>query len=124
MRYRFSAAAENDLYDAALYYTRKRRILGVRFVNTVIDHVSLLQANPCMGVPLTNERRRVVLRVVLKGFPYSLIYTVNDAGLEIVVLAIAHQSRHPNYWHNRIQESPAVYQLAAKKLHGQSQNPY
>jgi toxin ParE1/3/4 len=120
MRYRFSAAAENDLYDAALYYTRKRRILGVRFVNAVIDHVSLQQANPCMGVPLTNERRRVVL----KGFPYSLIYKVNDAGLEIVVLAIAHQSRHPNYWHNRIQESPAFYQLAAKKLHGQSHNPY
>lgn len=32
-------------------------------------------------------------------FPYMLIYTIEES--EIIVLAVAHQHRKPNYWKNR-----------------------
>lgn len=109
MTYRFSAVAEEELYDSTLYYTRKNRILGIRFVEVVTHHVSLLQSNPHMGMSLINGRRKVVLQ----PFPYSLIYQVNEGDSEIVIVAVIHHSRHPDHWKNHVQEEPAIYQLAA-----------
>jgi len=38
-------------------------------------------------------------RKVLLGYPYSLMYSLTDS--EIRVLAVAHHSRRPFYWHAR-----------------------
>ncbi|MEY2341971.1 hypothetical protein AB4090_07650 [Acidithiobacillus sp. IBUN Pt1247-S3] len=37
--------------------------------------------------------------MIMKHFPYSIIYTL--AAQEIQVLAVAHQSRSPGYWRKR-----------------------
>jgi toxin ParE2 len=36
----------------------------------------------------------------LRRFPYSVVYTQD--GADILVLAIAHQHRKPNYWKTRL----------------------
>jgi toxin ParE1/3/4 len=38
-------------------------------------------------------------RLVLPRFPYNLVYEVHDDLLLIV--AVAHQRRHPDYWRRR-----------------------
>jgi hypothetical protein len=55
---------------------------------------------------LVHERPRAwteiepgVRRVVLRRFPYALIYAIKPQ--EILVLAVAHHSREPGYWHGR-----------------------
>ena len=45
--------------------------------------------------PLTPHIRRCRLR----RFPYSVVYTQD--GNDLLVLAIAHQHRKPDYWRNR-----------------------
>ena len=39
-------------------------------------------------------------RLLVKRFPYQLIYRVE--GDEIVIYAVAHQKRRPGYWRKRI----------------------
>lgn len=41
-----------------------------------------------------------VRRRVLQGFPYSLFFKVNTD--EVVILAVAHHSRRPGYWIDRM----------------------
>ncbi len=51
--------------------------------------------SPQLGPLLDFSRRRMIVR----KFPYSLIYEV--AGRELVVLAVAHGRRRPSYWRKR-----------------------
>jgi plasmid stabilization system protein ParE len=39
-------------------------------------------------------------RFILSGFPYDLIYCVLPE--EILIVALAHHSRHPDYWKDRL----------------------
>lgn len=51
------------------------------------------------AAPLAGDRVR---RFILSGFPYDLIYCVQQD--EILILAIAHHSRRPGYWKTRLNE--------------------
>ena len=46
------------------------------------------------------EVRPAVRRRIVRRFPYSILYTLE--GDEVVVLAVAHQSRRPGYWTRRV----------------------
>lgn len=50
-------------------------------------------ARPAAGSPLPAGRRRVLLR----RFPYAVIYRELDAA-RVRVLAVAHFRRRPDYW--------------------------
>jgi hypothetical protein len=41
-----------------------------------------------------------VRQVIVKPFPYSVIFIEHQSGLWVV--AFAHQSRRPGYWRNRL----------------------
>ncbi len=41
-----------------------------------------------------------VRRRVVDVFPYSLLYVVLES--YVLILAVAHQSRHPEYWVHRL----------------------
>lgn len=54
---------------------------------------------PLVGV----ELRPGVRRRILRRFPYSILYTLdNDV---VLVIAVAHQRRRPGYWRRRVQAS-------------------
>jgi len=50
---------------------------------------------------------------LLKDFPYAVIYEIDQATDTVHVTAVCHQQRSPGYWRDRVQEEPAIYQLAA-----------
>jgi toxin ParE1/3/4 len=61
-----------------------------------IEHtVSLLLEHPGLGSPTVHGKRRVLMR----RFPFALIYAVVDD--EVRILAVAHASRRPGYWSER-----------------------
>lgn len=62
----------------------------------VLRSVQLIQQHPAGWHPLAPEIRRCRLR----RSPYSVVYTVEIG--EILILAIAHQHRKPDYWRDRI----------------------
>lgn len=46
------------------------------------------------------DRKPIVRRKGVAGFPYGVIYYTTDS--EIVIVAYAHERRHPGYWKHRI----------------------
>src|SRR5438046_2318241 len=92
----YHCEADVELVGAAKYYKCQREKLGHNFLHAV--HVSLasIQHNP-KRFPFY-ERPTRACRVV--GFPYLLIYEIlPDA---VYIIAVAHMSRAPGYWKNRL----------------------
>jgi hypothetical protein len=92
--YRFLLPAEEEMTEASLFYEAASVHLGVDFLDDVDHVITLLRNHPLLGQQLDNNLRRALLR----RFPFSLIYAVETNAVVIV----AHQSRRPGYWRNRV----------------------
>ncbi len=88
--------AEEELLDAARFYNEQRSGLGPRYLEAVRNVTVRIQENPLSGKIVYRKIRR---RLLAK-WPYSILYRVDVD--EIVVVAVMHQRRSPDYWHNRI----------------------
>lgn len=88
-------AAQADIRRAAFYYEAEARGLGVEFVTEVERAFAQLAEQPEMGASLRRGARKLLVR----RFPYLIIYRVEPA--RVLVLAIGHQRRHPDFWLGR-----------------------
>ena len=96
MRYWLHPEAATDLRDAAEFYrTHADSSLSQSLLGEFEKSVDILLQHPGLGAIWRNDKRRLIL----KRFPYSLIYTV--VSTEIRILAVAHHSRQPDYWRRR-----------------------
>ena len=83
--------------EASVFYEAASPNLGVDFLDDVQRGVDLLRAQPAVGQSVGRELRRIVLH----RFPFCLIYAAEvDA---IVIIAVAHQRRQPDYWRERVE---------------------
>jgi len=90
---RFTAEAETDLIAAARFYAQESSsTLGEALIDEVARACRLLQEAPLTGRAWRGQTRRLVLR----RFPFNLIYRVHED--EIQLIAVAHQRRKPRYW--------------------------
>ncbi|MGH9947541.1 MAG: type II toxin-antitoxin system RelE/ParE family toxin [Pyrinomonadaceae bacterium] len=94
--YRFLSVAEEEMILAAQFYDGERSGLGSRFLEEIYSAIDRICRFSEIGTPISNRLRSVVLY----RFPYSLIYYIDVD--TIVVTVVAHQSRRPNYWKDRI----------------------
>lgn len=94
--YRFLSLADVEIVESALYYDEVAPGLGTDFLNDVQQAIDRLCEFPKIGTPLTARVRSLML----SRFPFSLIYYGEPDS--IVIVAVAHQSRRPSYWRNRI----------------------
>jgi plasmid stabilization system protein ParE len=96
MNYWLHPDALEDLRDAASHY---RDRAGNRFAQLLLaefeQSVGLLSRHPRLGAIWRHGKRRIVMR----RFPYSVIYTIADD--QIRIFAVAHHSRRPGYWRKR-----------------------
>jgi toxin ParE1/3/4 len=96
MIYSLHPEAESDLREAAEYYRERAGVtIAQAFFGDFEHAITLLLEHPLLGALWLHGKRRLVMR----HFPYSIIYTI--AAQEIQVLAVAHQSRRPGYWRKR-----------------------
>jgi toxin ParE1/3/4 len=93
--YEFQSEAEEELLESALFYDSRVKGLGESFTSEVQRAVEMVRAHPDLGSPLGTKVRRVLVR----RFPYSVIYR-HEAD-RIFILAVAHQRRRPGYWRHR-----------------------
>jgi toxin ParE1/3/4 len=91
----FHELAEGELNDAAVFFEIEREGLGLRFLSSVEAAVAYIQQHPEASPVITHDVRRKVLR----GFPYSVMYSIKPDRIRI--LAIANQRRRPFYWQSR-----------------------
>ncbi|MBA2591026.1 MAG: type II toxin-antitoxin system RelE/ParE family toxin [Pseudomonadota bacterium] len=97
-RPRFVAAARREFLAEVIYYNNKQPGLGSRFAEAVEEATARALAFPLAGSPASKNTRRVFL----KDFPFSVVYRPAKDG--VVVFALAHHSRRPDYWLPRVQE--------------------
>lgn len=88
--------AEIELDDAVAWYRARDGRVADRFVAEMMTARGNIIAYPNAWHSLGDGLRRYRLN----GFPYGLIYVVDNA--EVLVIAVAHHSRRPAYWRDRI----------------------
>jgi len=96
MTSRFHDAADAELTDAVAYYDGKAAGLGDRFLAEVKAATRYIERYPEIA-PVIDEEVRAK---VLGSFPYTLMYVVEEH--ELYIVAVAHQSRRPGYWADRV----------------------
>ncbi len=94
MHVAFHPEAEAELVAAAAWYSSRARGLGADFVDEVERATGRIAEHPESGT-LFGEVRRVLVR----RFPYSVLYTL--APDRAWVVAVMHQHRRPGYWRVR-----------------------
>jgi toxin ParE1/3/4 len=93
---RFLPAAEAELLHEVEYYSNARAGMGIRFQAAVEASVERAARHPLGGAPSPKGTRSVLV----KGFPFSIVYRVSD--VELLVVAVAPHRQRPGYWLPRI----------------------
>lgn len=83
--------AQQDLSDQAKWYENEQQGLGEKFLHHVIANLEYLKTNP-LSFPCKYKQNR---ELVLKKFPYIIVYRVLEQEDKCIVLAIAHCKQHP-----------------------------
>jgi len=93
--YEFHSEAEEELAESAVFYNSRVIDLGESFTSEVQRVVNMVRDHPDLGSPLGAMLRRILVR----RFPYSVIYRHDRS--RIFIIAVAHQHRRPGYWRHR-----------------------
>jgi toxin ParE1/3/4 len=96
MTVKFHPAARAEVLEARLWYEERSPLAAVAFAQEVAVAVSRISSAP-IRFPVAEHGTR---RFVLRRFPYNVFYRI-VADETIVVVAVAHQKRRPNYWSGR-----------------------
>ena len=94
-RIAFLEEARVELHEAAAHYEGQAAGLGEEFVEEVERAVAFAVHHPELGSPGEEDTRRVLVR----RFPFHVVYRVRSS--ELLVVAVAHQRRRPDYWRHR-----------------------
>ncbi len=97
MRVIFTRIATQELEDAIRFYDFESAGLGQRFKEEVRKAAVRIAEYP----QAWSIERGEVRKCLLHTFPYKLLYSVEED--HILVLAVAHQHRKPDYWVDRDQ---------------------
>jgi toxin ParE1/3/4 len=95
-RVRFVAPARAEFLAEVIYHKQVAPGQGARFAVAVEEATVRALSFPLSGSPSEPNIRRVVV----KGFPFSVVYRPEADG--IVVFAVAHHARRPGYWRSRV----------------------
>ena len=92
---RFHIEALAELEAEALYYEQHQPGLGFDFLTAVDAAIVRIATAPGRWQSAVHGTRRVNLA----RFPYTLFYL--DTPAAAIILAVAPQRRHPDYWRSR-----------------------
>ena len=92
---RLVRSARDEFRSARNWYAGLGPELAARFIAEVREARRWIAENPAAWKPLGEGVRQIRL----KRFPYLLVYVEEEK--EIIVYAVAHVRREPNYWNPR-----------------------
>ncbi len=100
MNLRILVEAEEDVRASVEWYDERRHGLAVAFFEAVSRAFRAIEANPqrypkVSGSGLVSDIRSYSLA----KFPFGVIYEIRAD--EVIVLAVAHHKRRPDYWNRR-----------------------
>ena len=96
MRVKFHPEARIDLKEGKAFYRSRSPLAAIAFAQEVDAALSRIAEAP-LRYPAGEHGTRE--HVLPWRFPYTIVYRMRDN--MVVIVAIAHQSREPGYWHDR-----------------------
>lgn len=96
MKSEFLPEADEEFREAARYYESEAAGVGLSFIAAVHKSVAEIIELP-LAAPVV---RAGIRKKVLRSFSYNILYAVEAD--TIVIIAVAHHRRRPNYWSVRI----------------------
>ena len=99
MKLRVVVEAEDEIESARRYLNEQSSGLGGRFLNDLESALAKIADQPLRFGKLETLPDSPYRRALLKHFRYAVVFEVLPD--EILVVAIAHTSREPNYWLGR-----------------------
>lgn len=97
MRVKFHPEARQDLREGKAFYRQRSPIAGLAFAKEVAAAVSRIAAAPLRYAEGDHGTRSFSFPW---RFPYSLVYKIVES--RIVIIAVAHHSKEPGYWRDRL----------------------
>ena len=91
----FHPEATNEAAAARRWYAARSARAAARFADAIDQAIEATAENPSQAAMYLAGTRRVVLR----RFPYLIVYRENAERIQVV--AVAHGKRRPGYWKNR-----------------------
>jgi plasmid stabilization system protein ParE len=91
----FHPLAADEAQAAERWYRERNEIASGRFQRELHRAIDWISERPETGSPYLSKTRRVLLR----RFPFFIVYRVREGIVEIV--AVAHGRRRPGYWRTR-----------------------
>lgn len=92
----FTTLARDELVEAKRFYNSQQPGLGDQF-----KHEAEAASRRIIEHPLAWQYEQdPVRRFIFNRFPYKMLYVIREQN--IVVVAVAHQHRAPDYWIERV----------------------
>jgi hypothetical protein len=96
----FHPDAENEVDNSIGFYEERQPGLGLDFQREVIDGISKIHDAPTCWP----KHKYGTRKFLLPRFPFYIYYI--DLPDYIWIVAVAHCSRNPNYWKDRLKGDP------------------
>lgn len=98
----FHPEARAEYREAALWYSRQKPRLGSEFVSAVEAALAAIVENPERYAPVDHGVRRYPM----KRFPYRIHFLHLEDRNQVVIYAVMHVRREPDYWKHRLPDEP------------------
>lgn len=95
MKVNFLEPAYLEYQEAIEFYNLQSEGLDKKFISEIDNTISIVKNYPESFPKYTDHTRKAVVNI----FPYNILYSILEEN--IVIIAVAHQHRKPNYWINR-----------------------
>ena len=95
MKIKFIEPAYEEYNEAIEFYKLKSEGLEKKFILEIDRTLGIIKNYPESFPKFTENTRKAIVSI----FPFNLIYSISDKS--ILIIAVAHQHRKPNYWLSR-----------------------
>lgn len=96
MKIKYLKLAKLEFHDAISHYESEQIGLGRKFELEIKSSINRIKRFPTAYVKIQDEVRKCVLH----KFPFNILYSIEED--YIVIIAISHHHRKPDYWVNRL----------------------
>lgn len=86
-----SCKAQREVYKAIDFYNDLSELVPAKFINAIQETYLKLSVNPFYQI-----RKNTIRAISIKGFPYILLFSINEPDKEVRVLSCFHTSKNPS----------------------------
>jgi len=96
MKIKYSKLAKLEFHDSISYYENEQKGLGKKFDLDIKSSLNRIKKFPTAYIKEKDNIRKCILH----KFPFNIIFSIEEN--HILIIAIAHHHREPDYWIDRI----------------------